>query len=102
MILTPEQTSRALPKQGEPFREGTDIGAQIWAAEVSVLSSENMKFALNAAMDTLPHNANLALWRGLNDSCRLCGKRQTLSHVLDHCEVALKLHHYNHRHDIMP
>ena len=58
-----------------------------------------MKFALNAATDTLPHNSNLALWRGLNDRCRLCGKQQTLSHVLNHCEVALKLRRYNHRHD---
>ena len=56
--------------------------------EISALSSESMKFALNAATDTLPHNANLALWRGLDDSCRLCGQRQTTSHILNHCEVA--------------
>ena len=24
---------------------------------------EHLKFALNSAVDTLPHNANLALWR---------------------------------------
>ena len=66
---------------------------------MSAMSSEKMKFALNAATDTLPHNSNLALWRGLTDSCRLCGKQQTLSHVLNHCEVALKLHRYNHCHD---
>ena len=93
--------ARALPRQGQLLREGSDMGAQIWASAVSLLSSENLKFALNAATDTLPHNANLALWRGLNDGCRLCGKRQTLSHVLNHCEVALKLRRYNRRHDII-
>ena len=64
---------------------------------MSALSSDSLKFALNAATDTLPHNANLALWRALDDSCRLCGKRQTLCHILNHCDVALR--RYNHRHD---
>ena len=91
--------AKAVPKQGQLLKEGSDVSAQIWAAAVSDLSSEKLKFALNAATDTLPHNTNLALWRGLDDSCRLCGERQTLSHVLNHCKVALKLHRYNHRHD---
>ena len=51
---------KALPKQGQLLREGSDIGAQIWASAVSTLSSEEMKFALNAATDSLPHNVNLA------------------------------------------
>ena len=53
-----------------------------------------MKFALNAATDTLPHNSNLALWRrseGFSSNCKLCGKRQTLLHVLNDCPVALEL-----------
>ena len=58
-----------------------------------------MKFAQNLATDTLPHKSNLSLWRGLNDSCKLCGEKQTLSHVFKHCEVALKLCCYNHCHD---
>ena len=58
-----------------------------------------MKFAPNSATDMLPHKSNLSLWRGLNDSCKLCGEKQTLSHVLNHYEVALKLHRYNHGHD---
>ena len=85
--------AKALPKQGQLLREGSEIGGQIWTLAVSAMSSEKMKFTLNAATDTLPHNSNLALWRGLNDCV------QTLSHVLNHCEVALKLCHYNHRHD---
>ena len=91
--------AKALPKQGQLLREGSDVSAQIWAAAVSDLSSEKLKFALNATTDTLPHNTNLALWRGLDDSCRLCGERQTLSHVFNHCKVALKLCRYNHRHN---
>ena len=61
-----------------------------------------LKFALNAAQDTLPHNANLAVWRkeGLSSQCKLCcGGRQTLSHVLNHCKAALELRRYNTRHD---
>ena len=59
-------------------------------------------FSLNAAQDTLPHNANLALWRrsdGLSDACKLCGMRQTLPHVLNQCPVSLHLRRYNTRHD---
>ena len=61
-----------------------------------------MKFVLNAANDTLPHNANIALWRkssGLSAACKLCGEKQTLCHVLNNCKVALNFRRYNHRHD---
>ena len=59
-----------------------------------------MKFTLHSAVDTLPHNANLHLWkkRG-DDSCSLCGDRQTLIHVLNICPVALKARRFNVRHD---
>ena len=73
----------------------------IWAAAITKLGSEAMKFALNAASDTLPHNSNLARWyRGYcTDQCKLCGKKQTVLHVLNNCEVALNLRHYNMRHN---
>ena len=58
-----------------------------------------MKFALNAASDTLPHNANLAQWRGHSNACKLCGARQTLLHILNHCKKALDLRRFNTRHD---
>ena len=35
--------------------------AKVWATVVRSLSMEQIKFALNAALDTLPHNANLYL-----------------------------------------
>ena len=60
-----------------------------------------MKFIMNAATDTLPHNVNLARWRGksVTDKCRLCNERQSLLHVLNNCSIALHLRRYNHRHD---
>ena len=58
-----------------------------------------MKFALNAAHDTLPHNANLQLWKKKdNAACPLCGERQRLLHVLN-CKVARNLRRYNQHHD---
>ena len=59
-----------------------------------------MKFALNAAVDTLPHNSNLHMWKKKeSDSCPLCGERQSLIHVLNCCRVARDLRRYNIRHD---
>ena len=61
-----------------------------------------MKFSLNAVQDTLPHNANLAMWRrreGLSSSRKLCGERQTLLHVLNNCPKALNMRWYNERHN---
>ena len=60
---------------------------------------EHVKFALNSAVDTLPHNANLALWKKrMNDACTLCGERQTLIHVLNTCAVARDNQRFNGRH----
>ena len=81
----------------------TEAGAsEIWSDAVKSLPSESLKFALNAASDTLPHNSNLALWRqkeGLSNGCKLCGGKQTLIHVLNKCPVALEMRRYSHRHD---
>ena len=73
-----------------------------WGRDVQKLPPEGLKFAMNAVQDTLPHNANLAVWRrseGLSSQRKLCGERQTLAHVLNHCQVALELRRYNSRHD---
>ena len=69
---------------------------------VQALSSPHLKFSLNAAQGTLPHNANLALWRKndqVSDACRLCHQRQTLAHILNCCPVALNCRRYNKRCD---
>ena len=61
------------------MRKVTPDGTYIWSKAVQTLPVEYMKFALNAAVDMLPHNANLHLWKKKpNDSCPLCGERQTL------------------------
>ena len=50
---------------------------------------------------TLPHNSNPVKWRrgAITYNCKLCGHKQTILHILNHCEVALQLHRYNQRHD---
>ena len=55
------------------------------------------KFILNAAHDTLPHNANLHLWgKKASDTCPLChADNQNLVHVLNLFQVALNLRCYN-------
>lgn len=92
--------AESLPVQGQLMRVQS-FAADIWATAVSNLGSETLKFALNAATDTLPHNSNLAKWRNgaVQDKCKLCGQKQTLLHVLNNCEVSLKLRRYNVRHD---
>ena len=94
--------SLSLPTQGKLFKLVDTNASTIWAKACQSLPSAQMKFALNALSDTLPHNANLALWRKnehLSAACKLCGERQTLCHILNNCEVALELRRYNTRHD---
>ena len=96
--------AKSLASQGELHHLVEDDAATLWSETVQHLPRECLKFALNAAQDTLPHNANLAIWRrreGLSDQCKLCSEQQTLSHVLNHCKVALDLRRYNARHDVV-
>ena len=61
-----------------------DNEAEVWGETNQTLLSEQMRFVLNAAPDTLPHNANPQLWREMeSETCPLCGERQTLIHVLN-------------------
>ena len=74
--------------------------APLSARAVQSLPPEQMKFALNAAVDTLPHNSNLHLWKKKeNNLCPLCGEKQTLIHVLNCCIVARNMRRYNSRRD---
>ena len=64
------------------------------------MPEEQMKFALNAAVDVLPHNVNLHFWKKRNDSfCPLCHEKQSLLHILNNCSVARDARRYNQRHD---
>ena len=90
----------SLEREGQMFRCTSSDAAATWGQALMELSDEHRKFAINSAVDTLPHNANLRLWRKRNDdACPLCGDRQTLIHVLNACPVALQARRYNHRHD---
>ena len=94
--------AKSLPIQGSLYRTVDGEAALLWSKAIQALPSNQMKFALNSAQDTLPHNANLALWRGdscMSNKCRLCGDKQTLVHILNACPVALKARRYNDRHD---
>ena len=89
-----------LEKQGQMSRCTTPDGARVWGKALENVADEHLKFALNSAVDTLPHNANLCLWKKRDsDSCLLCGERQTLIHVLNTCKVARDGKRFNSRHD---
>ena len=95
-----ETELKSLEKQGQMMRIASPDGACLWSKAVQSLPAEQMRFALNAAVDTLPHNANLHLWKKKeSDCCPLCRERQTLIHTLNNCEVALGQRRYNERHD---
>ena len=71
--------TRSLPRQGQLRRDTPVAAAEIWATAVGTVSSMTMKFILNAATDTLPHNSNLSLWgRSVSKNCKLCGRHQAL------------------------
>ena len=79
-----------LQRQGKLFKLSNDESSYAWSRAIQSTSYAHLKFALDAAQDTLPHNANLVLWRkdsGVSDKCKLC--KQTLAHVLNCCQVAL-------------
>ena len=73
---------------------------EIWTKVVSHLNDRVLSFVMNAILDVLPHNNNLKHW-GKTDSkvCPLCGKDQSLMHVLNHCPVALTGDRYTWQHN---
>ena len=92
----------SLERQGHMGRCMDLECAKVWATVVKALPEEQMKFVLNAALDTLPHNANLHLWQKKTSSaCHLCGNNQSLLHVLNNCTMARDLHCYNMCHDLV-
>ena len=95
------EEAEALPCQSQMLWDSSLPVDLVCTTAVSRLGSEDMKFALNAATDTLPQNSNLARWNGGLHSglCKLCGKKQVCLHCLNSCEIALELHRYNRRHD---
>ena len=91
--------STSLSRQNLPLRDDSRA-PQLWSATIFTLTEKVLRFALNSLTDTLPHNANLHLWKRITTpACILCGKRQTLLHVLNACPYALNRRRYNDRHD---
>ena len=92
--------STSLTVQNLPMKDNTSRAPRLWSSTIETLPERVFKFALNSLTDTLPHNANLHLWKKLpSPSCNLCGQRQTLLHVLNACPSALEKRRYNARHD---
>ena len=55
---------------------------------------------MNSALDTLPTNANLFKWnKKSSDKCKQCKCRETTSHILNGCKVALEGGKYLWRHN---
>ena len=51
-------------------------------------------------MDTLPSSVNLNQWSLVEDpNCKICGKRETMAHILSGCQVAFTQGRYRWRHD---
>ena len=87
-------------KQGHMSRCSSSDGAKVWAKVLDTAPDNNLKFALKSAVDTLPHNVNLLLWRKHRSrACPLCGEKQTLIHILNTCRVARDEWRFNPRQD---
>jgi len=93
--------STSLSRQNLPFRDDSRA-PQLWSATISTLTEQVLRYTLNSLTDTLPHNANLHLWkRSTTPACILCGERQTHLHVVNACPYALSRRRYNDRHDVI-
>ena len=90
-----------LPAQGEMARAWEESSPDLWVRAVQELPPEPLKFVLNASLNTLPTNSNLHMWgKKASDICPLCRvSKQTLSHVLNNCPMAMELRRYSRRHD---
>ena len=91
--------SMSLGTQGRLFQVVDTHASAVWSRVIQALTGPEMKFVLNTANDTLPHNANLSRWRSPSDACKFCSGKQTLNHILNHCKKALELRRFNTRHD---
>ena len=71
-----------------------------WKAMIWSLPANVTLFASKAAMDVLPTRANLCRWKvACNSNCLKCNVKETLHHVLNHCDTLLKAGLYKWRHD---
>ena len=68
-----------------------------WRSLIYSLPKGVMKFAVNAAMDSLPSFTNLHRWgKRLSGNCPLCSCKGTLFHILNHCSNMLDRYLWRH------
>ena len=94
-----EDHAKSLRVQGQLHHLVDDTAASLWSEVVQKLPPECMLRIPSPIMPTCQCGGGKQVSRSL---CKLCGKRQTLLHVLNHCQVALELRRYNQRHDKRP
>lgn len=63
------------------------------------MPEERFKFLVKSVYDLLPTPDNKNTWFGTEESCKLCGGKGTITHILSGCEVALAQGRYKWRHD---
>ncbi|CAC5364749.1 unnamed protein product [Mytilus coruscus] len=69
--------------------------AELWRMEPFRIS-----FMLRSVYDALPSPSNLHQWGLIEEpSCKLCGERGTMAHIISGCKVALTQGRYRWRHD---
>ena len=66
------QHAQSLECQGQVMRCTEEDAAKIWFKTVQKLPPDLPKFSVNAVQDTLPHNTNLAKWRGKENLSSAC------------------------------
>ena len=72
----------------------------IWKSFIFNMPKGVMKFMVNSFLDTLPTKNNLSRWgKKMTTNCNLCSKKETLHHVLNHCQVMLEQGRYTWRHN---
>ena len=80
-----------LLKKGEYFKLAEqEMCDPNWKSIVYNLPKGTMKFLLNSLTQTLPTRDNLKLWgKAFSNECHLCKNRDSTTHRLNGCRVAL-------------
>ena len=88
-----------LRKQGVSMK--WEVPARKLSHQDIVFTPESkLQFLMKSVYDLLPTPANKNVWFNTQEySCKLCGGRGTLNHILNGCRVALQQGRYRWRHD---
>ena len=90
---------RTNPTHGHSFTGVTTKSSHSYRNGTAIID-KLFKFIIKSRTNTLPTKANLSAWHhNTDDSCQLCGNRDTLNHVLNSCHRRSNL--YTWRHNIV-